>query len=63
MAKKENKGGFLTNEELEKDLKAKGNQQNEGHYQGMQDTGDRKIRDNRENNEKSKDNDQNRRTS
>ena len=42
MAHKENKGGILTNEQLEQDLKAKGKQ--DGTYVGMQDTGDRGVR-------------------
>ena len=43
MAKKENKGGFLSNEQLEKDLKAKGEIKQPGGYHGMQDTGDRSV--------------------
>ena len=44
MAKKENKGGELTNEQIEKDLKTKGNQDQQNWYRGSQDTGDQKIR-------------------
>jgi hypothetical protein len=42
MASKENKGGFLTNEEVEKDLEAKGQgtAAPAGGYHGSQDTGD-----------------------
>lgn len=42
MATKENKGGMLTNEQVEQDLKAKGkaSEQNEA-YTGSQDTGDK----------------------
>ncbi len=45
MAKKENKGGTLTNEQVEQDLKAKGKTSdgNEA-YQGSQDTGDKTVR-------------------
>jgi hypothetical protein len=45
MAKKEHKGGILTNEEVERDNRAKGKDAkgNPG-YSGMQDTGDQKIR-------------------
>jgi hypothetical protein len=45
MAQKENKGGILTNEQVEQDLKAKGrtNEEETGHV-GMQDTGDRVVR-------------------
>jgi hypothetical protein len=45
MAQKENKGGILTNEQVEQDLKAKGraNEEETGHV-GLQDTGDRVVR-------------------
>jgi hypothetical protein len=45
MAKKENKGGVLTNDQVEQDLKAKGKttEANET-YSGAQDTGDKEIR-------------------
>lgn len=45
MAEKENKGGVLTNEQVEQDLKAKG-RTNEGEtgLVGLQDTGDSKVR-------------------
>lgn len=42
MAEKENKGGILTNAQIEEDNKAKGKQ--EGAYQGVQDTGDKVVR-------------------
>lgn len=42
MATKENKGGFLRNEQVEQDLKAKG--KNESAYEGSQDTGDKILR-------------------
>lgn len=42
MATKENKGGFLHNEQLEQDLKAKG--KSESAYEGAQDTGDKTVR-------------------
>jgi hypothetical protein len=41
MAKKENKGGFLSNDQLEKDLKTRGETKQPGGYHGMQDTGER----------------------
>jgi hypothetical protein len=44
MAKKENKGGELTNDQIEKDLKTKGNPDQQNWYRGSQDTGDQKIR-------------------
>jgi hypothetical protein len=44
MAKKENKGGELTNEQIEKDLKAKGASGDQKWYKGAQDTGDQKLR-------------------
>ena len=42
MNKKENKGGFISNEQVEQDLKVKG--KNEGPYEGSQDTGDKDVR-------------------
>ena len=42
MNKKENKGGFLKNEQVEQDLKVEN--KNEGPYEGSQDTGDKTIR-------------------
>jgi hypothetical protein len=42
MNKKENKGGFLKNEQVEQDLKVQN--KNEGSYNGSQDTGDKTIR-------------------
>jgi hypothetical protein len=46
MANKENKGGLLSNEQVEHDNKVKGkNNENEGGYRGTQDTGDDKVRD------------------
>jgi hypothetical protein len=44
MAQKENKGGLLTNEQVEQDLKAKGktNESETGHV-GLQDTGDSTV--------------------
>lgn len=44
MAKKENKGGELTNEQIEKDLKTKGNPDQQNWNRGSQDTGNQKIR-------------------
>ena len=44
MANKENKGGELSNEQVEKDLKVRGKDGQEGRYVGMQDTGDDGIR-------------------
>ncbi len=45
MAQKENKGGELTNEQIEQDLQAKGkNDQGGRSYRGSQDTGDTKVR-------------------
>ncbi len=43
MAKKENKGGVLTNEQVEKDNAVKGKKSGDGHLQGSQDTGDTKV--------------------
>jgi hypothetical protein len=42
MAHKENKGGILTNREIEEDNKVKGKK--EGAYEGSQDTGDKVVR-------------------
>ena len=42
MNKKENKGGILTNEQIEQDLKIKASE-TDG-YRGMQDTGDQVLR-------------------
>lgn len=42
MAQKENRGGILTNEQVERDNKVKGKQ--EGAYEGAQDTGDKMVR-------------------
>jgi hypothetical protein len=44
MAHKENKGGVLTNEQVEQDLKVRDKDKQQGLYQGMQDTGDNKSR-------------------
>jgi hypothetical protein len=44
MAEKEIKGGELTNQQIEEDLKAKGVKEQRGGYRGMQDTGDNKLR-------------------
>lgn len=44
MTKKENKGGLLTPEQIEKDNAAKGKITEGGHYHGSQDTGDTKVR-------------------
>jgi hypothetical protein len=42
MDRKENKGGILTNTQVEQDNKVKG--KHEGTYEGAQDTGDKTIR-------------------
>ena len=42
MATKENKGGTLSNSQIEEDNKVKGKQQ--GAYEGAQDTGDKMVR-------------------
>lgn len=42
MARKENKGGVLHNDQIEQDLKAKG--RTESAYEGAQDTGDKGLR-------------------
>jgi len=42
MAQKENKGGTLTNSQVEEDNKVKG--KHEGAYEGAQDTGDKIVR-------------------
>ena len=44
MAKEENRGGNLTNKEIEEDLKVTGKQDGQGGYIGSQDTGDRAPR-------------------
>ena len=44
MAKKENKGGELTNEQIEQDLRAKGVSNQQKGYRGTQDTGDESLR-------------------
>ena len=45
MAKKENKGGILKNDQIEQDLKAKGRTpDNTDAYSGSQDTGDKGVR-------------------
>jgi len=45
MARKENKGGTLTNEQVEQDLKAKGKDPAENEtYHGAQDNGDSIVR-------------------
>ena len=45
MTRKENKGGTLTNEQVEQDRKAKGSVTGEGAtYAGAQDTGDKTVR-------------------
>ena len=44
MAKKENKGGILSNEQVEQDLKAKGRTEQQPGYRGTQDNGDAGIR-------------------
>jgi hypothetical protein len=45
MAKKENKGGNLSNEDVEKELHIRGGGEKEGHsYRGVQDTGDATVR-------------------
>lgn len=45
MDRKENKGGTLTNEQVEQDLKAKGRETGSNNpYSGVQDTGDKTVR-------------------
>lgn len=45
MARKENKGGILKNDQIEQDLKAKGKASETGEtYIGSQDTGDKDVR-------------------
>ena len=45
MAHKENKGGTLKNDQIEKDLQAHGkNAEQEDAYKGSQDTGDETVR-------------------
>jgi hypothetical protein len=46
MAKKENKGGLLSNEQIEKELQRTAADDKSGRgYRGTQDTGDVKVRD------------------
>lgn len=45
MTQKENRGGILTNEQVEEDLKAKGADTPATGYRGSQDTGDAGKRD------------------
>jgi hypothetical protein len=54
MAHKENKGGVLTNEQIEQDLKINNKDQQQGNYRGMQDTGDKKPREGQLNEEAKK---------
>jgi len=44
MSTKENKGGLLSNEQIENDLEAKGQKGIAHNYRGSQDTGDSKLR-------------------
>ncbi len=44
MSQKENKGGLLSNEQVEQDLKAKGQEESGNGYRGSQDTGDDNVR-------------------
>ena len=44
MAQKENKGGLLSNEQIEQDLKARGKTDDKNGYAGSQDTGDDGVR-------------------
>jgi hypothetical protein len=44
MAKKENRGGLLSNEQIEQDVKAKGKADLKTSYSGSQDTGDDGVR-------------------
>ena len=45
MAKKENKGGFLSPEQVEQDNQVRGKtDQQQGGYRGLQDTGDTSVR-------------------
>jgi hypothetical protein len=45
MAKKENKGGLLSNEQVEQEIKRTGGDDKSGRgYRGTQDTGDTKVR-------------------
>ena len=44
MAHKENKGGFLKPDQIEKDLEAKGKSGQHQTYAGSQDTGDKQVR-------------------
>ena len=45
MDRKENKGGNLSNEQVEQELKVRSNNGQQGGYQGSQDTGDTSLRD------------------
>jgi hypothetical protein len=46
MTRKENKGGLLTNEQVEKELQRTGGDDKSGRgYRGTQDTGDTTVRD------------------
>jgi hypothetical protein len=44
MTQKENRGGLLSNEQIEQDHQAKGKTENVGGYTGSQDTGDDAVR-------------------
>jgi hypothetical protein len=44
MATKENRGGLLSNEQVEEDLVAKGRTETGTGYRGIQDTGDNEVR-------------------
>ena len=45
MARKENKGGLLTNEQVERELQRTGGEEKGGRgYRGIQDTGDSTVR-------------------
>lgn len=44
MASKENKGGLLTNDQVEQDLKGKGKAGQANAYISSQDTGDKEVR-------------------
>jgi hypothetical protein len=44
MSQKENRGGLLSNEQIEQDLKAKGKTGTSNGYVGSQDTGDDGLR-------------------
>jgi len=46
MARKENKGGLLSNEQVERELQRTGGNDKDGRgYRGLQDTGDTTVRD------------------